>query len=276
AGSVAGAALRDAGIPVYATVEAAADALSGAVALRDCPGRPPATVAPARPAAGTGYWAARALLRDGGVTFKPAREVSDRKEAAAAAIQLAAPYVLKAAWLSHKSESGGVRVGLADAAAVIDAFDEMHGRLGNGPYVLEEQDVRCAVVEMIIGARRDPGLGPMVMVGAGGTEAELYRDVATECAPVDLDRALAMVRGLRCAPLLAGWRGRPAVDVESLARAVVAVSDLVTRLAGAATEVEVNPIRVGADGAIAVDALLVPTDDGQGSMPGCPTAQAGR
>jgi acetate---CoA ligase (ADP-forming) len=95
------------------------------------------------------------------------------------------------------------------------------------------------------------------VVGAGGIEAELYRDVVTECAPVDLGRARAMLSGLRCAPLLAGWRGRPAADVESLARAVVAVSELVTRLPSDAIEVEVNPIRAGADGAIAVDALLV-------------------
>jgi acetate---CoA ligase (ADP-forming) len=256
--SMTAAALRDGGIPVYDTIEAAACALSGAVALATQRGRPPATVTVAGPPAGTGYWAARTLLRDAGVAFTPARQVSDLREAAAAAARLTAPYVLKAAWLEHKSESGGVATGLTDAAAVARALAEMRRRLGDGPYVLEEQDVRRDVVEMIVGARRETGLGPMVMVGAGGTEAELYRDVATECAPVDLARALAMVSGLRCAPLLAGWRGRPAVDVASLAQVVVAVSELVMRLPGDATEVEVNPIRVGPDGAIAVDALLVP------------------
>jgi acetate---CoA ligase (ADP-forming) len=273
AGSMAAAALRDGGIPVYDTIEAAASALSGAVALETRPGRPPAAVAPADPpgpatpagppadapagpAAETGYWAARTLLRGAGIAFMPARRVSDQREAAEAAARLAAPYVLKAAWLEHKSESGGVVTGLTDAAAVARAFTEMHQRLGPGLYVLEEQDVR-PVVEMIVGARRETGLGPMVVVGAGGIEAELYRDVVTECAPVDLGRARAMLSGLRCAPLLAGWRGRPAADVESLARAVVAVSELVTRLPSDAIEVEVNPIRAGADGAIAVDALLV-------------------
>jgi acetate---CoA ligase (ADP-forming) len=257
-GSMTAAALRDGGIPVYDTIEAAACALSGAVALGTHPGRRPATVTTTGPFSETGYWVARTLLRDAGVAFTPARQVSDQREAAEAAAHLTAPYVLKAAWLEHKSESGGVVTGLTDAAAVAHALAEMRRRLGDGPYVLEEQDVRRDVAEMIVGARREAGLGPMVMVGAGGTEAELYRDVATECAPVDLDRALAMVSGLRCAPLLAGWRGRPAVDVASLARAVVAVSELVTRLPGDATEVEVNPIRVGPDGAVAVDALLVP------------------
>jgi acetate---CoA ligase (ADP-forming) len=261
------AVLRDAGIPVYDTVEAAAGALSGAVALSARPGRPDRASRPARPlTAGVpagpltqaGYWAARTLLRQAGVAFPPARLVGGPREAAAAAARLTAPYVLKAAWLEHKSEQGGVIAGLTDAAAVARAFDRMRQRLGDGPYVLEEQDVRRDVVEMIIGARRETGLGPMVTVGVGGTEAELYRDAVTECAPVDLGQALAMLTGLRCAPLLAGWRGRPPADVRSLARAVVAISELATRLPENAAEVEVNPIRVGADGAIAVDALLVP------------------
>ncbi|MGH3167359.1 MAG: acetate--CoA ligase family protein, partial [Trebonia sp.] len=293
-GSRTASALRDTGIPVYDTIEAAADALSGAVALGTRPGRPSTAVTPADtadlatpvgspadvpagrraaatpadPPPETGYWAARTLLRDAGIAFTPARRVSDQREATEAAARLTAPYVLKAAWLEHKSESGGVTVGLTDAAAVAHALAEMRRRLGNGPYVLEEQDVRRDVVEMIVGARRDTGMGPMIMVGVGGTEAELYRDVVTECAPVDLGQALAMVNGLRCAPLLAGWRGRPAADVESLARAVVAVSELVTRLPGDTIEVEVNPIRVGTDGAIAVDALLVPADGRRGHANG--------
>jgi acetate---CoA ligase (ADP-forming) len=260
ADGVAGAALRGAGIPVYDTVEAAACALSGAAVLGTRPARPFAAVTSGGAPAETGYWAARTLLRDAGLTFMPARLVSDQRQAAAATAQLTAPYVLKAAWLEHKSEHGAVVLGLSDAAAVARAFAVLHQRLGDGPYVLEEQDVRRDVVEVIVGACRETGMGPMVTVGAGGTEAELHRDAVTECAPVDLPRALAMVYGLRCAPLLTGWRGRPPADVASLARAIVVVSELVTRLPDHAAEVEVNPIRVGPDGAIAVDALLVPAE----------------
>ncbi|MFF0451583.1 acetate--CoA ligase family protein [Streptomyces sp. NPDC004609] len=258
--------LREAGVPVFPTIDAATDALAGAVALRARPDRPVrpateiaegATATPAEP----GYWAARALLSDAGIAFPAARRVSDAREAGEAAKELRAPYVLKAGWLEHKSEAGGVRTGLAGAPDAVRAFSEMHARLGDGLYVLEEQDVRPGVVEVIVGGRRDARLGPMITVGAGGTEAELHRDTVTECAPVDLEQALAMLRALRCAPLLAGWRGRPAVDTESLAGAVVAVSHLVARLTGDGAELEINPLRAGADGAIAVDALLVTDRD---------------
>jgi acetate---CoA ligase (ADP-forming) len=254
------AALRDAGIPVYDTIESATQALSAAVALGTRPVRPASVrmpTQPARPSGLTGYWAARELLRAAGIAFPAARQVSDERAAVAAAAQLTAPYVLKAGWLEHKSEAGGVLTGLSDGAAVASALAGMRGRLGDGPYVLEEQDTRRDVVEMIIGAHRETGLGPMITVGAGGTEAELYRDAVTECAPIDLAQARAMIARLACVPLLDGWRGREAADAESLARAVVAISELVTRLPADIAELEVNPIRVGADGAVAVDALLI-------------------
>lgn len=287
ADGAAATVLRDGGVPVYDTVEAATQALSAAVALGSRPVRPASlrTVSPARPVGpaegsgpggttdltdnkGTRYWAARELLGAAGIAFPAARQVRDQRAAVAAAAQLTAPYVLKSGWLEHKSEYGGVLAGLTDGLAVARAFAEMHGRLGDGPYVLEEQDVRRDVVEMIIGARGETGLGPMVTVGAGGTEAELYRDAVTECAPVDLAQARAMIARLRCAPLLDGWRGRQAADAESLARAIVAISELVTRLPEGIAEVEVNPVRVGADGAIAVDALLVPAEFGGASGSG--------
>ena len=255
-------ALRDAGVPVYDTVEAAAQALSAAVTLGAALGRP-ASVRQAAiqrcqpPDDTTGYWAARELFRAAGIAFPAARQVGDEAAAVAAAAQLTAPYVLKAGWLAHKSEAGGVLTGLTDGAAVARALAGLRSRLGDGPYVLEEQDTRGDVVEMIIGAHRETGLGPMVTVGAGGTEAELYRDTVTECAPVDLAQARAMIARLRCGPLLDGWRGRQPADAESLASAIVAMSELVTRLPASVAEVEVNPIRVGADGAIAVDALLI-------------------
>ncbi|RYJ25347.1 acetyl-CoA synthetase [Streptomyces sp. L-9-10] len=253
--------LREAGVPVFATIETATDALAGAVALQARPGRHLAPAGAVEAPEGTGYWAARALLSEAGLAFPAARQVHDAREVARATEELRAPYVLKAGWLEHKSEAGGVRIGLDDTPSAVRAFTAMRARLGDGPYVLEEQDVRPDVAEVIVGGRRDACLGPMVTVGAGGTEAEVHRDTVTECAPVDLDLARAMVRGLRCAPLLDGWRGRPAADVESLARAVVAVSELVARLAGDRVELEINPLRAGPDGVIAVDALLLTDRD---------------
>ncbi|MGW7434083.1 acetate--CoA ligase family protein [Streptomyces sp. NPDC054861] len=256
-------ALREAGVPVFPTVDAAVDALAGAAALRAAPPPPvPLTVPAPAGTAAPGYWPARTLLAGHGLAFPRGREVHDADGTAAAARELHAPYVLKAGWLEHKSEAGGVHVGLPDPAAAADAFTAMRARLGPGPYVLEEQDTRPHVVELLIGARRDPRLGPLVTVGAGGTRTELHRDTVTERAPVDLDRAHTMLRALRCAPLLDGWRGAPAVDTGAAAQAVVAVSQLIAALPTAGTEVEINPLHVGPVGALAVDALVLTHPDG--------------
>jgi acyl-CoA synthetase (NDP forming) len=250
--------LREAGVPTYHTIEDAARALAGAVRLAGQPGRAldhredrPEAAAPA-----TGYLAARALLQQAGVSFPAARPVATADDVRTAAAGLRAPYVLKADWIAHKTEHGAVAVGLADAAAAEAALADMVGRLGPGTYVLEEMDTRPAAVEMIVGARRDPMLGPVVMVGTGGVEAELWRDTALELAPVDAGTATAMIRRLRGHGLLAGWRGRPGGDVEALAEVVTALSRLMAEAPESCQEIELNPVRVGPDGALAVDALI--------------------
>jgi hypothetical protein len=202
-----------------------------------------------------GYWETRQVLVD--VVF-PRGLVVRRRDDLGHAARLTAPYVLKAAWLEHKSEAGGVRTGLSDREALARAFDEMSTRLGPGEYVVEEQDTRPDTVEILVGARRDPDFGPLVVVGAGGTETELHHDIATELAPVSRAMAREMLGRLRCAKLLHGWRGRPPVDIDGLADLVHRVSLLVAAspLVG---ELELNPVRVGPDGPIAVDALIIPT-----------------
>lgn len=253
--SVAAQTLWNSGVPTYGRIEAVARVLA---ALADATPTPRA-VAP-EPVVGLpditpGYWAARALLAEAGVAFPRGAAVRDSADLTAAD-GLTAPLVLKAAWLEHKSEVGGVRVNLRDRSEIIAAFDDMRARLGAGEYVLEEQDQRPDVVEVLIAARRDPQLGPMVVVGAGGTETEVLRDIRMECAPVSTDTALAMLHGLRMAPLLRGWRGRTAVDVSALAAAVVTVSRLIAARPDI-TEIELNPVRAAASGALAVDALVV-------------------
>lgn len=249
--------LRRLGVPAYHTVEAATASLASATRLVAQPGRELATP-PRRawPHALDGYLAARKLLAEVGVRFPPAIAVSTTSEVVAAAGQLRAPYVLKADWVAHKTEVGGVVLGLADADTAAKAFEEMSARLGPGRYVLEELDRRTDTVEMIVGARRDSTFGPLVMVGAGGVQAELFRDVAWELAPVDPDTAAAMLQRLRSHALLTGWRGRPAVDVAELIRTVVAVSTLICELPEC-DELELNPVRVGPDGVVAVDALVI-------------------
>jgi acyl-CoA synthetase (NDP forming) len=248
-----------AGVPTYDRIEAALSALRGLVPF----GQPSELPLPhqsrpldSRPliALPEGYWETRQVLVD--VAFPRGLVVRARAELARAA-RLTAPYVLKAAWLDHKSEAGGVRIGLTGVDQLTAAYDEMTARLGPGDYVVEEQDTRPNTVEILVGARRDPEFGPLVVVGAGGTETELRQDIATELAPVSPATARDMLGRLHCAPLLRGWRGRPAVDIEGLSGLVHRVSLLVAAspLVG---ELELNPVRVGPDGPLAVDALIIP------------------
>lgn len=252
-------ALAGHGVPTFASIETALRALTNGHRFSRRPRSVSGSAAlssPAPPA--PGYPGARRLLTSAGISFPAAEVVRSADELPSVCVRLGAPYVLKAAWLEHKSEMGGVRVGLNSPEELAAAFDEMFRRLGPGDYVVEELDTRSDVVEILVGARRDVDLGAVVAVGAGGTEAELYRDVVVELAPVDTATALAMLQRLKCAALLDGWRGRPSVDIAALARTVVAVSELAAARDDIA-EIEVNPVRVGPHGALAVDALVIAT-----------------
>ena len=198
----------------------------------------------------------RALLGAVGVTFPTSMVVHDHAAAVAAAGALRPPLALKADWIEHKTEVGGVVLGLADATAVGAAVEAMSARLGPGPYRVEEMDTRPHVVEVLVGMQRDPAFGPVVTVGAGGAFAELLRDTTMELAPLDEDTAIEMLGRLRCQALLDGWRGAPAVDIAALARVIVAVGDLAVARPDLA-EIELNPVRVGPTGAMAVDVLVV-------------------
>lgn len=248
--------IRTLGVPTYHTIETAALGLQAATHIAMNPGRdldrpPPRSWARSL----TGYLAAREVLSSAGVAFPPAEEVTDAAGVRDAAGRLRPPFVLKADWLVHKTEVGGVALGLADAAAAEHAFGSMAARLGQGTYVLEELDTRRDTVELIVGARRDDTFGPVVMVGAGGVQAELFQDTALELAPVDAVTAEQMLRRLRSYPLLQGWRGKPPVDLHGLVNTVVAVSQLICQLSEA-SDIELNPVRVGPDGVLAVDALV--------------------
>ncbi|NKE56685.1 acetate--CoA ligase family protein [Lentzea sp. PSKA42] len=277
--SAAVRALRAGGVPVQHTIERAVAALGDAARfgaldqrsvgaptgqeLSVLPGRIeaggppggdacvslPTTAAPYRP----GYLAARELL--GFVRFPRAHVVTSAAEAKATT--LTGPYALKADWLAHKSEHGGVKINVTDPAA---AFEEMRARLGPGTYVLEEMDTRENTVELIIGAKRDHSFGPVILVGAGGIHAELFRDTAIELAPVTPATAREMLARLVSAPLLSGWRGAPEPDVTALAQVIAQISETLVARPDLA-EIELNPVRVGPDGVLAVDALIIPSGD---------------
>ncbi|MGW0686922.1 acetate--CoA ligase family protein [Streptomyces sp. NPDC002754] len=251
--------LEAAGVPTFTDVERALRAVATTHRLTLQPGRrrtPPHSLSRRSPI-GSGYLAARHLLGEAGVPFPRAAEVpAGTRDPVAAAASLSAPVVLKADWLEHKTEHGGVATGLWDPGALRAAYHDMVERLGPHTYVVEEMDRRAGVVEVLVAARRDVSFGPVVVVGAGGVRAELSRDLALELAPCTRDTAHAMVRSLRMAPLLHGWRGRPTVDVEALVDVIVAVCDVIAGREDIA-EVELNPVRVAPEGALAVDGLVV-------------------
>lgn len=255
--SVAVREMRAQAVPTLHTIDAIARSLDLAARLAGGSAPPDAVADPLPGVPGTrGYLEARELLGEYGVAFPAAAAVRTAADVPTVTAAMAAPYVLKAGWLEHKTEAGGVAVGLADPAAVTHALAGMRARLGDGDYVVEELDARTDVVELIVGARRDPSFGPVVLVGAGGVQAELHRDVALALAPVTTAQAADLLRSLVSAPLLAGWRGLPAVDLDAAAAVVAAVSRVLAEHPEVA-ECEVNPLRVGPDGAVAVDALVV-------------------
>ncbi|MFD9477677.1 acetate--CoA ligase family protein [Streptomyces nojiriensis] len=251
--------LAEAGVPVFDATEDAARALAAMAGRRaadaDRPGVPPLPPA-AAPPADLGYHGIRALLDAAGVPFPAAREITDEAGLLAAAAEFDGPYVLKALHVLHKSDAGGVALRLADPDALLAAYREMHARLGAPACSVEAMADLTDGIELIVGVNQDPRFGPIALVGLGGVLTEALRDVAFALAPVPAWRAEALLRGLRSAALLDGVRGRPAVDVAAAA----AVIERITTVAAAhpdIAELEVNPLLVRPDGALALDARAV-------------------
>lgn len=202
----------------------------------------------------------KALLRHAGVRTTTDMVARNRDEAVAAAGALGYPVALKAisATLIHKSDIGAVRLDLRDGAAVVEAWDSITKSLADNDHVQEGctvSEMARGVAELIIGARRDPGFGPLVVIGFGGALVEIVADVAVALAPITTDEALAMMGRLKLWPLLDGARGRPAADVEAAATAAARISRLAAAMGERLIELDVNPLIVGprGHGAIAVD-----------------------
>ncbi len=250
-------ALRAAGVPVYRAIESAVEAAAALVADGALvPPPPPPLPAQAPQLTADGYVAARAALSEAGLSFAAARTVRSRDEALVAARELGFPVVLKALGHLHKSDAGGIALGLRDDRELGAAFDDIVGRLGPESFSVEAAEDVAAGFELLVGARRDPRFGPLVAVAAGGIHAETLRDVAVALAPVDDAGAEELVRRLASAPLLLGDRGRPPLDVAAAARAVAALSSFAAAHPEVA-EVEVNPLLVRRTGAVGLDARIV-------------------
>ncbi|MEU8986292.1 acetate--CoA ligase family protein [Streptomyces sp. NPDC048558] len=247
--------LAAAGIPVFAATEDSARALAATAPLAQRTGVTPLPV-PASPLRESGYMETRRALEEAGLAFPAAREIHDEAELLAAAGEFSGPYVLKALHLLHKSDAGGVVLGLAGPDELLAAFREMHARLGASSYSVEAMADLTDGIELIVGVNRDPRFGPVAMVGLGGVLAEALHDVAFTLAPVPAERAVSLLRGLRTAALLDGVRGKPPVDVEAAAKAVEAITAFAAAHPEIA-EIEVNPLLVRPDGALALDSRAV-------------------
>jgi hypothetical protein len=186
-------------------------------------------------------------------------------DAAVAAAEAAGyPVVLKieSPDIPHKTEAGVVRLNLPDAAAVAEAYAEIHAaaaRVEPPPAIagVLVQPMIGAGVEIVVGSQFDATFGPLVVVGMGGVMVELFKDSTAELAPVDLDQARAMLGRLKGSPLLTGFRGAAPVQVERLAGIIVAVSELAADLADQIAEIDINPIICSAGRTIAVDGLII-------------------
>ena len=198
-----------------------------------------------------------ALLADYGIAVPASGVAHDHDAALAIAETVGYPVVLKTLGADHKSDVGGVMLGIADDVALSDAYRSMTERLG--PTVSVHAMVRPGV-EVSIGVVRDENFGPLVIVAAGGTLIELLADRTVACPPITTAGALDMLGALRIAKLLGGWRGEPAADVSALADVVVGFSQLATELGDVLDAVEANPVIASPTGAIAVDALLIARD----------------
>jgi acyl-CoA synthetase (NDP forming) len=164
---------------------------------------------------------------------------------------------LKAVGPLHKTDVGGVRLGLRGSEAVVAAAKEMQERVAALGEPLEGYSVQEMVdgVEMLVGVTHDDVFGPIVACGAGGTTAELLKDVAVRVAPVTDTAAREMVRSLKTFPLLDGYRGAPPADVHALEEVILRVSALASDHE-AVREMDCNPVMVGETRAVVVDSRV--------------------
>lgn len=259
-------ALREEGIAVfprieqtltaYATACGASEAAPTAIA-QPIEGGPRHTETPAYPEA-------RALLGACGITFPDGALAGTPTEAGTIADRLGGAVVLKAIApaLIHKTDAGGVVVGISGSAAATDEaaamLERVAGALPNMPLdgIWVEEMAPAGGVDLVVGARRDPAFGVIALLGVGGIFVEVLDDVVLAPAPVASAHLERLARGLRAAPLLAGVRGGQAVDLRAAAEVAARLGDLLLAFPEI-SEVEVNPLRVDASGALALDARVI-------------------
>jgi len=257
--------LRSAGIPAFRTPEACADAIAAAARRRV----PKPIVARKRiPSPGSGRLLdeleAGALLDRLGIARAPAAAVAAGVKTAPE-LSFTYPVAVKvlSPAIAHKTDVGGVVLDVQSGTDLLAAIKAIRGRIAaQRPDVPVErvlvQPMVSGLGEALVGYRVDRDMGPLVMVAAGGVMTEIYRDRSLRLAPVDLAEAHAMIAEVKALKMLAGYRGKPAGDLDALAGAIVALSRLARMDDPAVVEAEINPliVRRAGEGVLAVDALV--------------------
>ncbi len=265
--------LRERGVPCMrdpAAAVAAARALVAHAAMRRRPEEPRAprplpaatAAAAAAPPGALSEWRSREIVAAAGIPVAAGALAADVDAAVAAAESIGWPVVLKvdSADIAHKTEAGGVAAGVRGADGLRAAWDRVMRSVrerapgaavsGCGVYAMAGEGI-----DLIAGMRRDPAFGPVVLVGMGGVFAETLADTALGLPPLAPRDARAMVESLRGYPLLAGARGAAPADLDAVADALLALSDLALACPDVA-ELDVNPLRATPGGVAALDALV--------------------
>jgi len=202
-------------------------------------------------------------MKEYGINLTEPLLAQSRDAAVAAAEKIGYPAVMKivSPQITHKSDIGGVRVGLANPGDVSRAFTEITAAAAEKvPEAVVEgvavQKMAPPGLELVVGMSKDPQFGPVLMFGLGGTLVEVLKDVAFRIVPLTRKDAKAIIREIRAYPLLEGYRGQPAVDIEYIEELLLKVSAMIGDNPEI-KEMDINPLIAYGDGAIAVDARII-------------------
>ncbi|WP_454673875.1 acetate--CoA ligase family protein [Achromobacter pestifer] len=262
--------LETAGLLPFLSLSDAIAALSKAIPWkRPAPQSAPASHQSAGAASGVRMLseaAAKSLLREAGLPIPEGRVVASAEQAAQEAERLGLPVVMKvvSAQIAHKTEAGGVKLGIASAGAAREAYAAIHesvarhnpGAVIDG--ILVERMLPPGGREVLVGVHRDAAFGLVLTFGLGGIFVETIRDVAHRMVPLSRDDARALLREIRHADVLDGVRGQAPADLAALEDLILRVSDFAWSHRDALQEMELNPVWVGAEGqgAVPLDALI--------------------
>ncbi|MCP4390594.1 MAG: CoA-binding protein, partial [Gammaproteobacteria bacterium] len=194
-------------------------------------------------------------LQKAGVPIPEGGRVDSAEAAQKLAAQLGYPVVLKALGIAHKTEQNAVRLSLNSSEEIAAAAEDLF-KLSDQLYL---EAMKPSLAELIVGVTRDQQFGLVLTIGSGGILVELLKDATTLLMPATRDEIETALAGLKSAPLLSGYRGRPAADIEATVNAILAIQEYAISKASSLIELDVNPLLIGTQGTgvFAADALIV-------------------